>query len=336
MNPPRTDPSVPLLLLGSFVIAVGSAWALLAMVAVEPPLLPLCTLAAAILSLYATGLLALRRSAAAGAELGMLRLQLEQTLARIEALTNSQGRFVGNIAHEIKTPLTIVLNHAELLFLSSSDPAAVRGQAKSIVEETRHLSDLVESFLRLARPFAQEDTSQHVPLYVHDFVVEAVRRCQSLARDSGVSVVPTLAESSNGDEALEVLGDAVLLEAMLENLVRNAVRFSPRGSRVELQVRIRGGSILLSVRDHGAGVAAGHIESVFDWFFQAPGETLQSSGTGFGLAIARRVADHHRGSISLRNHPEGGCEFEVVLPRWRGGELPAASRITTSSATSRP
>jgi two-component system OmpR family sensor kinase len=326
VRPPPSDGVLRLLLVGAFAI---TACAAIAVVALAPGpttggpavLWADWVLAGALLTLAATGWLFVRRSAtaiaAAGAEIAPLQARLARKRATIEEFTNSQGRFVGNIAHEIKTPLTTVLSQTELLLGCSNDPAAVRHYAKSIADDMRHLSDLVESFLRLVRPLAQEDTSHHVPVYIHDVVVEAVRRSQTLALESGVSVVPTLAEPSNGDAALELLGDSVLLEAMVENLVRNAVRFSPRGSRVHLLVEVRGESIVLYVRDHGTGIPAEHLESVFDWFFQAPGVTLPSSGTGFGLAIARRVAEHHRGTITLRNLPAGGCEFEITLPRWR-------------------
>jgi signal transduction histidine kinase len=186
----------------------------------------------------------------------------------------------------------------------------------------RHLSALVESFLRLARPLAQDDTSHHVPIHIHDLALDAVRRCQSFADAREVSVVPMLAES--GDPSVEVMGDPVLLEAMIGNLLRNAVLSAPRGSRVHLHVRIQGEEILLSVRDHGARIEDDRLDSVLDGFVEVP-TPRPTSGTGVSLAIAKRVAEHHRGTISLRNFPEGGCEFEVQLPRWRAETRPSGT-----------
>ncbi len=326
MSAAATGRNLRLLLAGTFVFTACAAAGVWSGVRGRISILPVTCLAAGLLSSALAAWLLAHHSTtattAAGAELATLRVQHARMQARIEEFANSQGRFVGNIAHEIKTPLATVLSQTERLLRCSNDPDTVRGLARGIAEDMRHLADLVDSFLRLARPFAQEDKSQHASVYVHDFVVEAVARSQALAHASGVRIVPTLAESSNGDTELEVMGDPVLLEAMLENLVRNAVRFSPRGSQVELRVQVAGESILVSVRDHGTGVAAEHLDSVFDWFFRAPGLTLKSSGTGFGLAIARRVAAHHGGLIALRNHPEGGCEFEISLPRLRTGEEP--------------
>ena len=245
-----------------------------------------------------------------------LRARLAEALTKIEEISRSQGRLVGNIAHEIKTPLATVLSHAELIQACIDDPSKVQRYARSIAQDMEHLSDLVESFLRLASAFAQEDTSHHVPVHIHDVVTAAVARSQSLALEHGITIVTRLAESDGDSDTLEVLGDPILLESMIENIVRNAVRFSPRGARVELTVEALKETVVLRMRDHGIGIAKDQLESVFDWFFQGPTNRARSTGTGFGLALAKRVVGHHRGTISVRNLDEGGCEFEIRLRRW--------------------
>ncbi|MEO6595926.1 MAG: histidine kinase dimerization/phospho-acceptor domain-containing protein [Planctomycetota bacterium] len=107
---------------------------------------------------------------------------------------NPQGRFVGTIAHEIKTPLSRVLGETDLLLLRSEDATAVRGIAKSMAAEVRHLSDLVDRFLRLASPFVHEDKTKHVPIFVSDLVIGAVGRCRELSTKLGVRVVTVLCQ----------------------------------------------------------------------------------------------------------------------------------------------
>jgi two-component system sensor histidine kinase MtrB len=260
--------------------------------------------------------------AAANARMEPLQAALTKALDRIKVFSDSQGRFVASLAQEIQEPLANAVVHADQLFASSHEPVTVQRYARSIAEDMRHLSALVESFLRLARPLAQDDTSHHVPIHIHDLALDAVRRCQSFADAREVSVVPMLAES--GDPSVEVMGDPVLLEAMIGNLLRNAVLSAPRGSRVHLHVRIQGEEILLSVRDHGARIEDDRLDSVLDGFVEVP-TPRPTSGTGVSLAIAKRVAEHHRGTISLRNFPEGGCEFEVQLPRWRAETRPSGT-----------
>ena len=240
-----------------------------------------------------------------------------------------RGRFVGNVAHELKTPLALLLAESELLLLRCEDPDAVRGIARSMATEICHLSDLVESFVRLAHPLVQEDRSGHLPVFVSDFVIAAVGRCGGLSKSLAVPIVTVLCSPDNGDPSAEVDGDGLLLEAMVENLVRNALRFSPSGAVVEVSTRASAAHAAIVVRDHGVGIPAGQREAVFDWFFERPGCVSQALGTGFGLAIAQRVAEHHRGAITLQEAPGGGCEFEVTLPRWHAPEAPTSASVDT-------
>lgn len=236
--------------------------------------------------------------------------------SRILEFANLQGRFAGNIAHEINTPLAVVLAETGLLLRCSGDATAVRRVANSMAAEVRHLSDLVASFLRLVHPLVHENTASHVPVYVGDLVIAAAGRCRELSRKLEVTLVTVLCEPDNGDPSAEVSGDPVLLEAMVENLLRNAIRFSPPGAKVELTTRADADSVAVIVRDHGIGIPSEQQESVFDWFFEGPDRPSKTLGTGFGLSIAKRIAAHHGGTITLRDTPGGGCEFDVTLPRW--------------------
>ena len=236
--------------------------------------------------------------------------------ARIDEFAVMQGRFVGHIAHEIKTPLAVVLGEAEVLRLRGGDPSAVQVIAESIGAEVRHLSKLVDSFLQLAHPFEQGETAEHGAVYFSDVILTAVGRCRGLSNKHSVSLVTVLAPPDNGDPSAEVLGDAQLLEVMAENLLRNAVRFSPPGAQVMVRTTADRRSVGLLVQDHGVGIPVEQRQAVFDWFFAGPLRPSGASGIGFGLAITKRIVDHHGGTIALRETPGGGCEFEIKLARW--------------------
>ncbi len=244
-----------------------------------------------------------------------LRRQLIAAERRIERFVTTQERFVASIAEELKTPLSVASTHAEALRTAADAPASARSHAAIVCSELRHVTTLLESFLLLTRPSTADDRSHHLPVHFQDLVVEAVRRAQTLAELRSVSVVPMLPDPEQAS-SVEVLGDAVLLQAMVENLVRNAVLSSPAGTRVDLQVQLTGDAIVLSVRDLGARIDEAQIETVFGGLYQTAEPPRSFSGTGIGLAIAKRVAEQHRGKMRLRNVPDGGCEFEVTLPRW--------------------
>jgi len=103
-----------------------------------------------------------------------------------------------------------------------------------------------------------------------------------------------------------------MLERALDNLLRNALRFNPEGVPVELRAQRDGQDLVISVRDHGPGVADEHLPQLSEPFFRAPGQT--AAGHGLGLAIARRAAERHGGQLQLANHPDGGFAARLRLP----------------------
>jgi signal transduction histidine kinase len=103
-----------------------------------------------------------------------------------------------------------------------------------------------------------------------------------------------------------------MIERAVDNLLRNAQRFNPPGQPIELHAQRQGERILISVRDHGPGVDAEHLSQLGEPFYRAPGQTAQ--GHGLGLAIARRAAERHGGSLILANHPTGGFIASIDLP----------------------
>jgi signal transduction histidine kinase len=242
--------------------------------------------------------------------------------ARVHEFDNLQGRLVGSVAHEIKTPLAVVIGDMELLLSNCRDAQVVRGIAESVAGEVRHLSDLVYSFLQLAHP-SVDGTASHVPVFVSDVVIEAVGRCRELGKKLGVRVVTLLSLPDNGDPSAEVMGDPLLLEVMVENLLRNGLRSSPPGAQVELTTHTDAVSVTIIVRDCGVGIPTAHHDLVFDWFFEGPDRSSRTTGSGFGLAISKRVVDHHGGTITVRHAPGSGCEFVVTLRRcWPTGAAP--------------
>jgi signal transduction histidine kinase len=243
--------------------------------------------------------------------------------ARVHEFDSLQGRFVGSVAHEIKTPLAVVVGEMELLRSNYRDSELVRGIAKSVTGEVRHLSDLVDSFLQLAHPLVDEGTASYVPVFVSDVVIEAVGRCRELSKKLGVRVVTLLSLPDNGDPSAEVMGDPLLLEVMVENLLRNGLRSSPPGAQVELTTHTDAVSVTIIVRDCGIGIPTEHHDLVYGWAFDGPDRSVRTTGIGFGLAITRRVVDHHGGTITLRHAPGAGCEFVVTLRRcWPTGAAP--------------
>ena len=159
--------------------------------------------------------------------------------------------------------------------------------------------------------------------------MEAVAHCEKLAHQHHVSLLPLASDGAGLDH--EVAGDPMLVQVMVEGLIRNAIRFSPNGDRVEISVSPDGDRhVLIRVRDSGPGIPAEIRATLFERFVQAASESQRGRGTGLGLSIAQGIAELHGGLITFENQTPRGCVFTVRLPRAQPGtsladRLPAQS-----------
>jgi two-component system, OmpR family, sensor kinase len=144
-----------------------------------------------------------------------------------------------------------------------------------------------------------------------------------------------LAEETDRD--LLMIGDPELLRTLVDNLLRNAIRFSPQGSRIDVVVRTDGpDNICICVQDKGPGIPQPLIDRIFDRFAQGRGEEKLGRGSGLGLEIAQGIAELHGGRISASNLDEGGCEFCATLPLATSAapDTPTCEEAKSQEATS--
>lgn len=246
-------------------------------------------------------------------ELAELRDQLEEARVRIRNAFEVQERFMTNVSHELKTPIAVVLTEAQTLrAIGISDD--VRGFVESTEEEMLRLGKLVESFLTLARVRDGNHKIRGKRYAVNDLVMDAVEHCAKVAAQEGVLLGAALLEDEDSLDA-SVSGEPELLRTMLDNLIRNAIRFTPAGKRVDVSLEIEGQRVCVRVKDQGPGIPCDQIGSVFDRFRQAENQQNgRMGGYGLGLAIAQGIAELHGGRITVENNTDGGCLFRVRLP----------------------
>lgn len=248
-------------------------------------------------------------------EIVRLQAELNEALARLADGYRAQEQFIANVAHDLKTPIAVVLTEAQTRKGRGLDADSAEAFIESTEEEMLRLGELVESFLTLARTQQGEELTERVPVHVNDVVIDSIAHCTPDAEQYEVHLVPMLhLDESGGNEAV-LHGDPTLLRTMLDNLLRNAIRFSPVGGEVLVRAGRSDDTITLEVRDHGPGIPEAYIEHVFDRFVRAPADSTRSRSTGLGLAIARSVVELHGGSIRAENVDEGGCRMQVRLPR---------------------
>lgn len=245
-------------------------------------------------------------------EFARLERDLEGARERIAQALASQERFISNVSHEFKTPISVVLMESQALEMeNASEP--FRKYVASVREEMQRLGRLINSFLTLTR--VREGRSQTVsrPCMINELLLESIGHCRPMARQHNVALRAGLLDDVE-DVDLTIRGDPELLRTMLDNLVRNAIRFSPAGGEVQVRGARDNGSVCIHVRDFGAGIPEGMLHRIFDRFAQASAEERRGRGHGLGLEIAQGVAELHGGKITVENCTDRGCQFTVRLP----------------------
>lgn len=255
-------------------------------------------------------------------EVSRLQDDLNQALRRIEETYRAHYLFISHASHELRTPVSVLLAEAQVLAAGSPSFDDYSRYVRSVEEEMKRLTRLVETFLELSRADLEHGLGPALEeVSLHDVVLDSLRHTAHLARRRDLRLVPRFeaAQDSRGEPL--VVGDATLLRSVAENLLRNAVRFSPEGSRILVGVRVEGAEAVLEVCDSGPGIPPEHRERIFLPFEQGPQPAPQegrAAGTGLGLAIAQRVVKLHRGRIAVEDNPAGpGCTVTVRLPRAR-------------------
>lgn len=247
-------------------------------------------------------------------ELADLARDFDLMAERIESLVLSQRRLLGDISHELRSPLarlTVALGLARQR--AGEDAHELQAALDRIEREAERLNMMIGELLTLTRleSDAAEVRKTRVDLHalVRDVVADADYEARN--RDRGVRAVAL--------EECHVSGNSELLRSAVENVVRNAIRYTAEGTAVEVELRRRreGGSLsaVLRVRDHGRGVPEGALGELFRPFYRvADARERQTGGVGLGLAITERAVRLHGGSVAASNAAGGGLLVEIHLP----------------------
>lgn len=247
-----------------------------------------------------------------GQEVRGLQQDLDRTRQKLEAAFAAQERFMSNVSHELKTPISVMLTEAQVLPLHDV-PKDVRAFVLSTIEELNKLGRMVESFLLLTRVRHGKTTiPNREACNLRDILMASYEACVSMAAQYRVRVVVLVPEGEHADAAVH--GNCDLLTTVVDNLLRNAIRFSPAGFVVEVSGAVRDGQATITVRDYGPGIPADLLPRIFDRFSQSTEEQRRGRGHGLGLEIAMGITELHGGTIRVRNLENAGCEFVVTLP----------------------
>jgi signal transduction histidine kinase len=237
-------------------------------------------------------------------ELGQLARTFDRMAGRIETLLTAERRLLLDISHELRSPLARLGVAVELARSGDNLDSALN----RIQKESDRLNSLVGQLLQVTRAEGDPNSLRHNPIRL-DILV------QQLVDDSAIEAAARGCSLQYGKhEPITVEGDPELLRRAVENVIRNAIRYSPREAPVEVSLARNDGKAVVDVRDRGPGVPEEALPRLFDPFYRVENDRGRTSGgIGLGLSIARRAIELHKGSIRARN-TDPGLEVELELP----------------------
>ncbi len=236
-------------------------------------------------------------------ELGQLAQTFNRMADRIETLLAAERRLLGDISHELRSPLARLSVAVELARSGENRDQALN----RIQKEADRLNELVGELLQVTRVEGDASQMRRETVRFDELVAEVVDDSSIEARARGC-------ELKLQASPVTLQGDPELLRRAVENVVRNAIRYEPHGSAVEVSVGSKDSTASVEVRDHGPGVPPEALPRIFDPFFRVEADRNRSSGgAGLGLAIARRAVDLHKGSVRAEN-ASPGLRVRIELP----------------------
>jgi signal transduction histidine kinase len=259
-----------------------------------------------ILQLYA-------RQAARAVITALERGEYAEGLAREQAVAEYRAQLMDVLSHEVQNPLTAILQNAELLLTEDHhDAMTVRG-LENIQRGARRIEAMGRDLLVLARVGRPDRPLDHVV----DLVAQTREVLDLLAGEAASRDITVDLEADPHE--LLVVGDVQDLDALVSNLVANAIKYSEPGGRVTVSLRGTDHQVRIEVVDRGVGIAEEDRARVFEEFFRSTDPRVrQRPGTGLGLAIAERAVSRHGGTIGVQSSAEEGTRFVVELPLWSG------------------
>ncbi len=258
------------------------------------------------------------REEAGGDEIGELEAAFgelrERVRTQVEALTaadEERRRLFTNVSHDLRTPLASLQGHLETLLMKGDAwaPEERRRFLEVALGSAHRLGSLIGELFELAKLEAPETRVEAEPFSLPELVHAVLQKLGVEVSAKGVR-----AEVGAGGAEPFVVADLGLAERLLENLLRNAVRHSPRGGVIRLEFREVPGWVETRVSDQGPGIAEEDLAHLFERFFRSRRAGVPPGGSGLGLSIAKRIAELHGGSLRAENCVGGGACFAFTLP----------------------
>jgi signal transduction histidine kinase len=228
------------------------------------------------------------------------------------ALATRQSEFVSAVSHEMKTPLSLITLAGDSLAAGRcQSPESIREYGRLLSSESRQLTSLIDNVLCYAKLTDQVEPLAQEPVDVAELTVASIERFRMACVDSGCEI-----RLEAASQLPLVPGDRRMLQSVVDNIIDNAIKYGASGGVIDVMLDNRDQRVMLTVTDHGEGIASIELPHVFDKFHRGEEAARRSRGRGLGLTLAARIVSAHRGNIDIRSAEGTGTTVLIALPSY--------------------
>ena len=226
-----------------------------------------------------------------------------RSMSHITQMYQKQKQFVSDAAHELRTPLSILLSYVELLEHKPDDPQLIVDLKQQIMQ----LNNLLDNLLNIARYDNSDIPLKAEKLEMNKWLSAVTAAFASSHADAQISFEPLSA-------SVWTDADETMLRQLLYIMLDNAVKYTGKNKKISLKLNHDSGNVSIKIKDNGVGIAAQDLPHIFEKFWRAD-KSRNTKGLGLGLSLAELIVKLHHGQINVKSEPEQGTEFEIILPR---------------------
>ncbi|HEY6975792.1 MAG TPA: HAMP domain-containing sensor histidine kinase [Chitinophagaceae bacterium] len=236
---------------------------------------------------------------------------LTQNFEKLKEVEVLRRELIANISHDLRTPISIMHGYIETLIMKERTiPGEDRKRyLNTIYDSTQKLEKLVNELFELSKLEANQVQPVKEPFFISELVSDISNKYQLLAKDKRITLNTKLSK-----EPQQVFADVSLIERVMQNLIDNALKFTPAGGHILIQTSKAGKGIRVCVSDSGAGISESEKEHVFERYYKGHNSAKYKNNTGLGLTIAKRILDLHNSSLVLNSRINEGSSFAFELP----------------------
>jgi heavy metal sensor kinase len=244
-----------------------------------------------------------------GDELEHLSLALNRMIARLNEAFEQNRRFLADASHELRTPLAALRGEMESVVEQARTLPELRDRAGSVLEEVDRLAKIVDALFAISRLDAGESQQEWERFDLAPLAASTTEQMSLLAEDKRIAV------ACNAEGKVSVDGDRARIKQVVVNLLDNAIKYTPPGGTINLNVNARGGKAVLEVVDTGMGIPASALPHIFERFYRVDqARSRDAGGAGLGLAIVKSICAAHGGKVEVESAEGKGSRFRVELP----------------------